>query len=217
MLEPDRTAQLTSGPPPASPASSAGGPAARANRSNLPGDEGFWFFIAGDLCLFAVLFLVFMTARMDAVGQFELAHKTLHPGLGLVSTLVLITSSYFMARAVVAARACLRGQVVRNLSLAVGIGSLFAVVKAVDYGGKFAAGIGPTTNDFFMYYFALTGLHLLHYLAGLAVLTISLLRARRARLQSGYTRWIESVGVYWHMVDLLWIFLFAMFYLLRAP
>jgi nitric oxide reductase NorE protein len=154
---------------------------------------------------------------MDAVGQFELASKQLHPGLGLVSTLVLITSSYFMARAVVAARACLRGQVVRNLGLAVGIGSLFALVKVVDWGGKFATGIGPTTNDFFMYYFALTGLHLVHYVVGLAVLTISLLRAFRGGLRSGYTRWIESVGVYWHMVDLLWILLFPMFYLLRAP
>jgi len=192
-------------------------PAARAERPKLPGDEGFWFFIAGDLCLFAVLFLVFITARMDAVGQFELARKKLHPGLGLVSTLVLVTSSYFMVRAVVAARAGLRGPVVRDLSLALGIGWFFAVVKAVDYGGKFAAGIGPTTNDFFMYYFALTGLHLVHYAAGLAVLTISLLRAFRGGLRSGYTRWIESVGVYWHMVDLLWIFLFPMFYLLRAP
>lgn len=198
-------------PPSALPKGGAG-----RKPSNLPGDAGFWVFIAADMCLFAMLFVVFLTARSENVGQFEFARKAMAPSLGLVSTLVLITSSYLAARAVVAARARDSELVVRNLCLAIGVGSLFAVIKAFDYGSKFAAGIGPATNDFYTYYFALTGLHLLHYLVGMTALTISVRRARTGPVGAAFTRWIESVGVYWHMVDVIWIFLFPMFYLLGA-
>ena len=102
------------------------------------------------------------------------------------------------------------------LRYALGIGSIFLVVKAFEYGSLFTSGISPVTNDFFMYYFVLTGLHLLHYLGGMVALVVTLVRARKHGLNAGYTRWIESVGVYWHMVDLIWIFLFPMLYLLRA-
>jgi nitric oxide reductase NorE protein len=184
--------------------------------ARLVGDEGIWFFIAGDLCLFTVCFLLFMTGRVDAPAEFERSRETHHLGLGLVNTLVLLTSSYFMARAVGAARRRLRAHVRRNLSLALGIGSIFAVVKVFEYGSKFKVGVSPVSSDFFMYYFVLTGLHLLHYLGGMVALVVTLARARRNELDAGYTRWIESVGVYWHMVDLIWIFLFPMLYLLRA-
>jgi nitric oxide reductase NorE protein len=184
--------------------------------ARLVGDEGIWFFIAGDLCLFTVIFVLFMTGRMDAPAEFERSRETLHLGLGLVNTLVLVTSSYFMARAVAATRHQLRAQVERDLTLALGIGSIFAVVKAFEYGSKFEAGVSPVTDDFFMYFFVLTGLHLLHYLGGMVALVVTRVRARKTELDTGYTRWIESVGVYWHMVDLIWIFLFAMLYVLRA-
>jgi nitric oxide reductase NorE protein len=201
------------------PASSNGAGKAHVlgrRHARLVGDEGIWFFIAGDLCLFTVIFLLFMTGRMHAPAVFGRSRETLHLDLGVVNTLVLITSSYFMARAVVASRHRVRAQVVRNLSLALGIGSIFAVVKVFEYGSLFKAGISPVTNDFFMYYFVLTGLHLLHYLGGILALLVTLARARKRDLNAGYTRWIESVGVYWHMVDLIWIFLFPMLYLLRA-
>jgi len=182
-------------------------------RARLAGDEGIWFFIAGDLCLFTVIFLLFMTARIHAPAVFGRSRQSLHVGLGVVNTLVLITSSFFMARSVVASRHDCRARVVRNLSLALGIGSIFALVKLFEYGSLFQAGISPVTNAFFMYYFALTGLHLLHYFGGMVALLVTLVRARAGGLS---TRWIESVGVYWHMVDMIWIFLFPMLYLLRA-
>jgi nitric oxide reductase NorE protein len=185
-------------------------------RARLVGDEGIWFFIAGDLCLFAVIFLLFMTARIKTPALFSHSRQTLHLWLGLVNSLVLITSSYFVARAVVATRHRVRAQVVRNLRLAVGIGSIFALAKAFEYASLFSSGISPATNHFFMYYFVLTGLHLVHYLGGMVALIVTLVKARKVEL-GGFTRWIESVGVYWHMVDLLWIFLFAMLYLLRWP
>jgi nitric oxide reductase NorE protein len=67
-----------------------------------------------------------------------------------------------------------------------------------------------------MYYFVLTGLHLLHYFGGMVALLVTLVRTRMHGLNAGYTRWIESVGVYWHMVDIIWIFLFPMLYMLRV-
>jgi nitric oxide reductase NorE protein len=184
--------------------------------ARVVGDEGIWFFIAGDLCLFTVCFSLFMTGRIGAPAEFERSRETLHVGLGLVNTLVLLTSSYFMARAVAATRHRLRAQVRRNLSRALGIGAIFAVVKVFEYGSKFRVGITPVTNDFFMYYFVLTGLHLFHYLGGMVALLVTLVRASKTQLDAGYTRWIESVGVYWHMVDLIWVLLFPMLYLLRA-
>jgi nitric oxide reductase NorE protein len=182
----------------------------------LAGDEGIWFFIAGDLCLFAVIFSLYMTGRMHAPAVFGRSREMLHLYLGVLNTLVLITSSYFMARAVVATRHHMQAQVVRNLSLALGIGSIFAAVKVFEYGSLFSSGISPVTNDFFMYYFVLTALHGIHYLGGMVALLVTRIRARQHGLNAGYTRWIESVGVYWHMVDIVWIFLFPMLYMLRA-
>jgi nitric oxide reductase NorE protein len=219
MPTPESKAPLVHPALTALPASSNGAGKAhllRERDARLVGDEGIWFFIAGDLCLFTVIFLLFMTGRMHAPAVFGRSRETLHLDLGVLNTLVLITSSYFMARAVVASRHAVRAQVVRSLSLALGVGSIFLVVKAFEYGSLFASGISPVTNDFFMYYFVLTGLHLLHYCGGMVALVVTLVRTRKHGLNAGYTRWIESVGVYWHMVDLIWIFLFPMLYLLRA-
>jgi nitric oxide reductase NorE protein len=201
------------------PASSNGAGTAQLagkRKARLVGDEGIWFFIAGDLCLFAVIFMLYMTGRIHRPAVFGHSRESLHLYLGVLNTLVLITSSYFMARAVVATRHQLRAQVVRNLSLALGIGSIFAAVKVFEYGSLFSSGISPVTNDFFMYYFVLTGLHLLHYFGGMVALLVTLVRTRMHGLNAGYTRWIESVGVYWHMVDIIWIFLFPMLYMLRV-
>src|SRR5258708_11600000 len=90
-------------------------------KARLAGDEGIWFFIAGDLCLFTVIFLLFMTGRMHAPAVFGRSREALHLGLGVINTLVLVTSSYFMARAVAASRHKGRAQVVPNLKVAVGI------------------------------------------------------------------------------------------------
>jgi nitric oxide reductase NorE protein len=212
------TPEAPAAPAPHSSALKAPAPCrdADARHARLVGDEGIWFFIAGDLCLFGLCFVLFITARLHAPAEFEMSREELHADLGLVNTLVLLSSSCFMARAVVASRHQLREAVIRNLCWALGIGSVFALVKAVEYGSEFSAGISPVTNDFFMYYFALTGLHLLHYLGGMVALGVTTVRARTRELDAAEVRWIESVGVYWHMVDLIWIFIFPTLYLLRA-
>jgi nitric oxide reductase NorE protein len=190
---------------------SSAGPSTR-----LPGDSGVWTFIIADMCAFAMFFLIFSVGRISAPALFEESRQHLDANLGLLNTLILLTSSYFMVRAVDAARAGLRSAVTRNLALTLIIGMGFAVTKVLEYKAKGAAGIGLTTNEFYTYYFAFTGIHFLHFAVGVGALLMMLAKARTDALNEKFKVWIESVGCYWHMVDLLWIMLFPMLYLLRV-
>jgi len=175
-----------------------------------------WFFITADLMMFAVFFMVFMTARRDEVALFEQSRRHLDPAIGLLNTVILLTSSWLVALAVHAAREGRRSAVTRLLGFGILVGACFAVSKIFEYAAKIASGITLLTNHFFMYYFALTGLHFLHFVVGIVVLTVCWHKSRRDALDGRFLVWIESSGCYWHMVDLLWIFLFPMLYLLRA-
>jgi nitric oxide reductase NorE protein len=182
----------------------------------LPGDSGVWAFIIADMGAFAMFFLVFTVGRMAAPELYEQSRQHLDVNLGLLNTLILLTSSLFMVHAVDAAREGDRAATVRNLLLTIVIGLGFAVTKLIEYNAKGAAGIGLTTNEFYTYYFAFTGIHFLHFLIGIGALLMMLFKAQKDSLDEKFRVWIESVGCYWHMVDLLWIMLFPMLYLLRA-
>lgn len=187
-----------------------------ATRPRAVGDEGVWFFITADISLFAVLFAAFMHARYGAPGLFEDSRQALNTSLGTLNTLILLTSSWQVALAVHAAREGLRDQVLRYLGLGMLVGGGFAVTKAIEYADKIRAGLTMVHNDFFMFYWALTGLHFVHFLVGMVVLGVCLHKARRDPLDARFLIWIESGGCYWHMVDLLWIMIFPMIYLLGA-
>lgn len=175
-----------------------------------------WFFIAADITLFAVLFAAFMTYRYGAPELFEQSRQALNPALGTLNTLILLTSSWFVALAVHAARAAERAKVVRLLSAGMLVGAGFAVTKAFEYSAKIKAGLTMVHNDFFMFYWTLTGLHFVHFLIGMVVLGVCLHKARHDAMDARFVLWIESGGCYWHMVDLLWIMIFPMVYLLRG-
>jgi nitric oxide reductase NorE protein len=184
--------------------------------ARLPGDSGVWTFIIADMGAFAMFFLVFTAGRMASPALFEASRQHLDVTLGLLNTLILLTSSLFMVRAVEASRAGNRAATLRNLFLTILIGLGFAVTKIIEYKAKGAAGIGLTTNEFYTYYFAFTGIHFLHFIIGIGALLMMVVKARQDALDAKFVTWIESVGCYWHMVDLLWIMLFPMLYLLRA-
>lgn len=188
-----------------------------AGQRKLAGDEGVWFFISADITLFALFFLLFMVERFKAVALFEQSRRQLDPVLGVFNTLILLTSSYLVALAVHGARRGQRAAVRRYLGLGMLVGAGFAVSKIYEYWHKISSGITLLTNDFFMFYFALTGLHFLHFLIGMGVLAVCLSKSRSDALDERFIVWIESSGCYWHMVDLLWIVLFPMLYLLNAP
>ncbi len=184
--------------------------------ARLPGDPGVWVFIIADMGAFALFFLIFTAGRIASPALFEASRQHLDATLGLINTVILLTSSLFMVRAVEAAHAGERKAVARNLGLTILIGLGFAVTKIIEYRAKGAAGIGLTTNEFYTYYFVFTGIHFLHFVIGIGALLMMLAKARRDDLDDRFRVWIESVGCYWHMVDLLWIMLFPMLYLLRA-
>ena len=181
----------------------------------LPGDPGVWVFIAADMAAFALFFLAFAAGRLAAPALYEKSRQALDPAIGLLNTLILLTSGWLMVQAVAAGRDGDRPRVLRFLALTVLVGCGFALTKVLEYATKIRAGITMLTNEFFMYYFILTGIHFLHFVIGIIVLVVCLMKARREPLDARFTVWIESAGSYWHMVDLLWIVLFPLLYLLR--
>ncbi len=185
-------------------------------RPQAAGDEGVWFFISADIALFAVFFAAFMVYRYASPALFEHSRQQLDVGLGTLNTLILLSSSWLVALAVHAARDGERRRVLRLLGAGMLVGSGFAVTKLIEYAAKIEAGLTMVRNDFFMFYWALTGLHFVHFLIGMGVLGVCWYQARRGPVDGRYVLWIESGGCYWHMVDLLWIVLFPMIYLLRA-
>lgn len=184
------------------------------DRAAIPGDAGVWVFIFADMCAFAVFFALFAAGRIAQPELYEASRQQLDLGLGLANTVILLTSGAFMAHAAKAVRAGDRAATLRSLWLALGIGTLFAASKAIEWGAKIDHGIGLTTNEFFTYYFVFTGIHFLHFVVGLGVLGVLIARTRSLPLDGPAARWVEAGGAYWHMVDLLWIVLFAMLYLL---
>jgi nitric oxide reductase NorE protein len=180
----------------------------------IPGESGIWVIIFGDLLVFSLFFGTFAYYRMDEPELFRRAQSDLSQSFGLLNTLLLLTSSWAVAKAIKLARAG-DGERARGLvGLAMLLGAGFVVVKAFEYREKLVAGIGPSTNDFFMFYFTYTGIHLLHVFAGLGALAF--LRSHIIHPpEPGTIALIEGCGVFWHLVDILWVVLFAILYLHR--
>ena len=184
----------------------------QARLHRLPGDEGVFFFIIADMAMFALFFLLFMVGQAQDPETYRSSRALLDPVLGLTNTLILVFSGWWMVRAVEAGRAEDWALARRRVLAAILFGSAFAGTKAFEYYSKISAGIDLTTNEFFTYYFAFTGIHFLHFVLGIVVLAVTALKL--AKPEGEKTRiWLESAGAYWHMVDLLWMVLFPMLYL----
>lgn len=181
----------------------------------LPGVEGVWVFVAADSAMFCFLFASFMQVRSADPATAEASRQALNPDFGGVNTLILLTSSWFVILAVQAAQADRSRESARWLITAFACGLAFMVSKAIEYAQKFAVGLTPNTNGFFMYYFSLTGLHLAHVIAGTVVLLVLWRKAGSGAYGSGNMRGIEAGATYWHMVDFLWIMIFPLLYLVR--
>jgi len=182
----------------------------------LPGVDGIWVFIGADLVIFAILFLSFMQDRLKNPAVFEASRQTLNMHLGGLDTLILLTSSWSVALAVQAMK---RDQIDREPRLLLGgavTGLMFMASKSVEYFQKFAHGITPGTNPFFMWYFTLTGIHLAHVVTGTSLLTYLWVRSRRGTYDHLHRAVPESVASFWHLVDLLWVVLFPLLYLMKA-
>ncbi len=186
----------------------------RRGAKHIPGEVGIWLFVAGDLLVFAAFFIVIALGDKHHADVFIQSRTTLDMWVAVVNTVLLLTGSWFVAKGVEKCRTAHGPGISRYFSLGILCGLLFVINKNFEWGNKLAAGIGPGTNDFFMYYFVFTGIHLVHVLVGLAVLLIVRSKSRLASLRPKDIRTIESGATFWHLVDLLWIALFSLFYLI---
>lgn len=186
-----------------------------ARRGHVPGEQGIWVLIFGDMLVFGILFGTYLYYRAEDVGLFTSSQQVLNTTYGLVNTLLLLFSSLLVVLAVSAVRRGRPQHAPRLLIGAIACGLVFSVLKVIEYSDKVDMGITPQTNSFYMFYFFLTGLHWFHLLLGLGVLTYMYFSARRPALDARQFAWFEGCGCFWHMVDLLWIVLFPLLYLMN--
>jgi nitric oxide reductase NorE protein len=182
---------------------------------HLPGEEGIWVLILGDLLVFSIFFATYLVYRAQKVALYVASQKSMERGFGLLNTGLMLTSSLFVALAVADARDGESSRAGKRLAAALGCGVAFVVSKAFEWGGKLSAGITLNTNEFYSFYYMFTGIHLFHVLIGLGVLGYLILRSYRADSGPSYVMVMEGGGAFWHLVDLLWVVLFSLLYLVR--
>jgi cytochrome c oxidase subunit 3 len=185
-----------------------------------------WLFLCQEVLFFSGLFMAYVAFRWLYPETWLSGADQLNKWLGALNTVVLITSSFTMALGVRAAQTknapMLKGMLVATIALAF----VFLVVKYFEYTHKFHLGIYPGPHYtfqgstglmpiFFGIYYCLTGLHGIHVVAGIIVLVWILLRAHKGHFMDGNYVAVENVGLYWHLVDLVWIFLFPLLYLVK--
>lgn len=180
----------------------------------MPGEEGVWVFILGDMAVFALFFGTLIYTRAEDPAVFSTAQAKLSQGAGTINTILLLTSSLFVARGLHATRIGPPAAAARSFAAAMACALAFIIVKVFEYADKIDAGLTPATNDVWMYFFIFTGVHLLHVAIGIGVLIHLMRRVRRPAFTEHDRVIVESGACYWHLVDLLWIVLFALFYLM---
>jgi len=172
-----------------------------------PADLMMWVLIVSELLVFGAGMAAFLAVRISDPAGFAAAQDMLDQTAGAVNTVVLLSSGLLAALAVRACAAARRGAMRAALAGAAALGLVFLAVKGLEYAGKAAAGIGTGTHPFFTFYYLLTGFHAAHVVAGIAIL------AALAFARSVET--LETGTAFWHMVDLVWVLLFPVIYLLR--
>ncbi len=187
---------------------------------------GMWGFLATEIMFFGGMFCAYIVYRSLYPQGFVEASHELDLTMGAINTAVLICSSLTMAMAVYSAQTSARKSLVMYLILTMILGSVFLGIKAVEYHEKFVKHHvpGPSfqfpgpyaahAEMFFSLYFAMTGLHALHMIIGLVLMTILTIRAWGGSFNAEYNTPIDMTGLYWHFVDIVWIFLFPLLYLL---
>lgn len=186
-----------------------------AVQTHTPGEPGIWLLVFGDMVIYGLMFLIFAFAYQQQPDVFSASQQLLSQGFGVFNTLILLTSSWFVVNGVRAARAELGAAAARWFMLALLCGAAFVVNKVIEYGLKIQSGAVLTSNDFFMYYYLITGFHLLHVLIGMVVLFCMWRAARRPGVVGKDIIFMESGATFWHLVDLLWIAIFPLIYLLE--
>ncbi len=210
---------------PTAPAAGHGHEAEHGHKDALGARMGMWIFLLTELLLFTGLFLVYAVYRYYYTADFHLAGFDTHILYGTVNTMILITSSLTMVLSIAAIQRGKKRLCTTFLSSTIGLGLIFLIVKYIEWSTEIAAGIYPGSPSllnksngvilFYGLYYTMTGLHALHVIAGMSVLVVMLIFVLRNKITMEDYSKLENAGLYWHLVDVIWIFLFPLFYLIN--
>lgn len=168
------------------------------------------------MVVFLLFFLVYISERWRLPDVFAASQRLLDPFTGLASALFLLTSSWCMVEAVNATRRKSERAAATYLNFALLLGALFACNKLIEYSVKLAHGLSPVSNGFFTFYFLITGLHFIHVIGGMCFMSHCRMRLSTELGSLNFRKKMENVGLFWHFVDVLWLFIFPMLYLAGA-
>jgi len=194
------------------------------HQDNTGSKIGMWLFLLSEIILFGGLFLLYSSYRYKNPFDFHLAAWELNRVLGTINTLILITSSLTIALSILFVQKGDRKLSMILLSATIFLGLLFLGIKYIEWTAKIEHGLYPNSPRllgrskgevlFFGLYYSMTGLHGLHVLVGIFVLSVMLVLMVRGKINENRSVPLENTGLYWHLVDIIWIFLFPLFYLI---
>jgi len=185
---------------------------------------GMWLFLLSEILLFGGLFILYSTYRYKNPIEFHLAAWELNRVLGTLNTLILLTSSLTMVLSISSIQKGNRRESASFLMATIFFGLLFLTIKYAEWAAKIGHGIYPNSPRllgrskgeilFYGLYYSMTGLHGLHVLVGILVLSVMLFLTMKGKIHENRFIPLENSGLYWHLVDIIWIFLFPLFYLI---
>lgn len=184
---------------------------------------GMWLFLYSEVILFGGLFVLYAAYFHRYPEFFVEGGRELNRIIGTLNTIVLLVSSFTVAASITAIQRSKKGQAIYLLLFSIFCGFVFLVNKYFEWGAKFHHDIYPNSdklvfgepglNIFFGLYYVITGLHGIHVIIGMVLLTIALVYVIRGKVTADRFAMLENAGLYWHLVDLIWIFVFPLFYL----
>lgn len=194
------------------------------HRDDVGTKIGMWLFLFTELILFGGMFLVYAVYRFKHPAEFQLAATELDTFIGTINTIILLTSSLTVALSIAAVREGKKFLSVFLIGATIALALVFLVNKYFEWGHKFSVGIYPRSEEllnkshgeilYFGLYYVMTGLHALHVVIGVVVLAIMAVFVVRGSVNRDSFVRLEAGGLYWHLVDIIWIFLFPLFYLI---
>lgn len=195
------------------------------HRDDVGARMGMWLFLFTELLLFGGMFLVYSVYRLEYIQQFRIAAMALNTTVGALNTIILLTSSLTVALSITALQ---KGNRILSITLLIMtniLALLFMVNKFFEWSAKISHGLYPGSEEllnlpdgqilFYGLYYIMTGLHGLHVIIGFIFLTTILVFIIKGKVNENNFVKLENAGLYWHLVDLIWIFLFPLFYLIQ--
>lgn len=195
------------------------------HRDDVGAKMGMWLFLFTEVLLFGGMFLIYAVYRYQHTEDFRIAAMELNTGIGTLNTIILLTSSLTVALSIAAIQKKNKFLSILLLSVTILFAFMFMVNKYFEWSAKFEHGIYPGSEEllnrsngqilFFGLYYVMTGLHGLHVIVGVVILAFILVFIIRDKVTFDNYVKLENAGLYWHLVDLIWIFLFPLFYLIQ--